>query len=452
MTANCLLISANRVITPYPVYPLGAACLLGALKAKGHCANHFDVLADGGLEELSRYLSGKCYDLVGVSIRNLDTTDSSAPGDFLQDNIETVKLIRQSLQSPIVLGGPAFSIIPHAFMELLQADYGVVGEGEHLLPWLAGEIANGRPPRKQIFHSGYETNLLQRPVFTKSVAKYYTDHGGMLNIQTKRGCPYACSYCSYPSLEGRHLRHRDPEEVADDVIRLGADFGARYIFFTDSVFNDAQGQYREIAEALIKRDNDIPWCAFFRPQNLRRDDLRLLKRSGLAAIELGTDAATDTILAGLNKGFCFDDVMEIHQKIVEESIPCAHYVMFGCPDEDEQTLRCGLKNIERLEHSVVIAFAGIRILPGTKIFDRAVDDNIIKVDQPLLSPVFYFSPHLSHKRIDKQIRQSFGGRLERIYPCSKFEDRIAMLHNMGYAGPLWDIILRTRIKKVPKVS
>jgi radical SAM superfamily enzyme YgiQ (UPF0313 family) len=452
MTANCLLISANRVITPYPVYPLGAACLLGALKAKGHCASHFDVLADGGLEELARYLSGKCYDLIGVSIRNLDTTDSSAPGDFLQDNIETVKLIRQSLQSPIVLGGPAFSIMPHAFMELLQADYGVVGEGEHLLPWLAGEIANRRPPKKKIFHSGHEEHLLQRPVFTESVARYYTDHGGMLNIQTKRGCPYACSYCSYPTLEGRHLRHRDPEEVADDVIRLGADFGARYIFFTDSVFNDAQGQYRKIAEALIKRDNDIPWCAFFRPQNLRRDDLRLLKRSGLAAIELGTDAATDTILAGLNKGFCFDDVMEIHQKIVEESIPCAHYVMFGCPDEDEQTLRCGLENIERLEHSVVIAFAGIRILPGTKIFDRAVDDNIIKVDQSLLSPVFYFSPHLSHKHIDKQIRQSFGGRLERIYPCSKFEDRIAMLHNMGYTGPLWDIILRTRIKKVPKVS
>lgn len=451
MTANCLLISANQVITPYPVYPLGAACLLGALKAKGHCASHFDVLADGGLEELAKYLSGKCYDLIGVSIRNLDTTDSSAPGDFLQDHIETVKLIRQSLQSPIVLGGPAFSIMPHAFMELLQADYGVVGEGEYLLPWLASEIANGMPPKKQIFHSGYEKNLLQRPVFTESVARYYTDYGGMLNIQTKRGCPYACSYCSYPSLEGRHLRYRDPEEVAEDVIRLGADFGARYIFFTDSVFNDAQGQYREIAEALIKRDNDIPWCAFFRPQNLGRDDLRLLKRSGLAAIELGTDAATDTILAGLNKGFYFGDVIEIHQKIVEESIPCAHYVMFGCPDEDEQTLRCGLKNIERLEYSVVIAFAGIRILPGTKIFDRAVDDNIIKTDQSLLSPVFYFSPHLSHKHIDEQIRQSFGGRLDRIYPCSKFEDRIAMLHNMGHAGPLWDIILRVpsknRIKK-----
>ena len=447
MSADCLLISANRVTTPYPVYPLGAACLLGALRAKGHCVSHFDVLANGGLDGLAAYLSDKRYDLIGISIRNLDTTDSSAPDDFLQDNIETVKLIRQSLQAPIVLGGPAFSITPQLFMDLLQADYGVVGEGEYLLPWLAGEIADGRSPEKKIFCSGHEEYLLQRPVFTESVARYYTDHGGMLNIQTKRGCPYACSYCSYPNLEGRHLRHRDPEEVADDVIRLGADFGARYIFFTDSVFNDAQGQYRKIAEALIKRNNDIPWCAFFRPQNLRRDDLRLLKRSGLAAIELGTDAVTDTTLAGLNKGFCFDDVMEIHQNIVEEAIPCAHYVILGGPDEDERTLRCGLENIERLERSVVFAFAGIRILPGTKIFDRAIDDNIIKTDQSLLSPVFYFSPHLSHKYIDEQIRQSFGDRLERIYPCSKFEGRITMLHNMGHVGPLWDIILRTRRTK-----
>ena len=193
MRADCLLISANQVVTPYPVYPLGAACLLGALEAKGHCASHFDVLANGGLNGLAAYLSDKRYDLIGISIRNLDTTDSSAPDDFLQDNIETVKLIRQSLQTPIVLGGPAFSIMPHSFMELLQADYGVVGEGEYLLPWLAGEIADRRTPKKKIFYSDHEKHLFQQPVFTESIAKYYTDNGGMLNIQTKRGCPYNCS-------------------------------------------------------------------------------------------------------------------------------------------------------------------------------------------------------------------------------------------------------------------
>ncbi len=444
MSAECLLISANEVTTPYPVYPLGAACLIGALQANGHGASHFDVLADGGREGLESYLSGKHFDLVGVSIRNLDTVDSAAPNECLSGVIEIMHLIRQKVTAPVVLGGPAFSIMPQALMELLDADYGVVGEGEELLPWLAAEIAAGTPPEKKIFYAASREQIWQKPVFTDNAAQFYIKHGGMLNVQTKRGCPHACSYCSYPTIEGRQIRYRDPEEVAEDVARLQRDYGARYIFFTDSFFNDGQGHFLEVAEALIRQNNRIPWSAFFRPQNLERDHLRLLKRSGLAAVELGTDAATDVTLAGINKKFSFADVLEIHERVIHEEIPCAHFIMFGGPDEDEETLQQGLKNIEKLENSVVFAFIGIRILPGTAIFDRAVQDGLIKADQSLLYPKFYFSPHVSRERIEEQIKQSFSHRMDRIYPCSDFEERIVMLHNMGHVGPLWNLVLGGR--------
>lgn len=469
MPAECLLISANQVTTPYPVYPLGAACLIGALQNKGHTVSHFDVLSNGGLEELGRYLSGKRYDLVGVSIRNLDSVDSADPHEYLSDIVEIVNLIRHKVTVPIVLGGSAFSIMPQALLEFLQADYGIVGEGEELLSWLATEIVEGKPPPgKKIFYADiharspdttkYESQtkasdiagdfqiksdkqVWQKPVFTKNAAEFYTQHGGMLNVQTKRGCPHACSYCSYPIIEGRQIRYRDPNEVAEEVARLQTDYGARYIFFTDSVFNDSKGHFLEVAEALIKRNNQTPWTAFFRPQNLERDHLRLLKRSGLAAIELGTDAATDTTLAGINKKFSFVDVLEIHERVINEEIPCAHFIMFGGPGEDEKTLQQGLKNIDKLAKSVVFAFVGIRILPGTLIFDRAVQDGLIKTDQSLLKPIFYFSPHVSQERIEEQIKQSFSHRLDRIYPCSELEELIAMLHKMEHIGPLWNLIL-----------
>jgi lipid biosynthesis B12-binding/radical SAM protein len=441
MSADCLLISTNQVTTPYPVYPLGAACLIGALQEKGHGASHFDILADGGIERLDSYLSGKRFDLIGVSIRNLDTVDSAAPKECLTGVVELMHLLRQKTTAPVVLGGAAFSIMPQDLMELLDADYGVVGEGEVLLPWLAAEIASGTPPTKKIFHAESRKKVWQHPVFTENAAQFYIKQGGMLNVQTKRGCPHACSYCSYPSIEGRHVRYRDPEEVAEEVARLETDYGARYIFFTDSVFNDGKGHFLQIAEALIRRDNKTPWSAFFRPQNLERDHLRLLKRSGLAAIELGTDAATDVTLAGINKKFSFADVLKIHERVINEEIPCAHFIMFGGPDEDEDTLQQGLRNIDKLEKSVVFAFVGIRILPGTAIFDRAIQDGLIKVNQSLLQPVFYFSPHVSRERIEEQIKQSFSHRLDRIYPCSEFEDRITMLHNMGHVGPLWNLVL-----------
>ncbi|MEA3547561.1 MAG: lipid biosynthesis B12-binding/radical SAM protein [Thermodesulfobacteriota bacterium] len=441
MPAECLLISANQVVTPYPVYPLGAACLLGSLQEKGHVASHFDVLADGGREGLDDYLSGKRFDLVGVSIRNLDTVDSAAPDECLTGVVEIVNLIRKNGIAPIVLGGSAFSIMPQALMELLDADYGVVGEGEELLPWLADKIASGTPPAKKIFYAESRKQVWQKPVFTESNARFYIKHGGMLNVQTKRGCPHSCSYCSYPTIEGRKIRYRDPQDVADEVARLQIDYGARYIFFTDSVFNDGQGHFLEVAEALIRQNNKVPWSAFFRPQNLERDHLRLLKRSGLAAVELGTDAATDITLAGINKKISFDDVLEIHERVISEGIPCAHFIMFGGPDEDEETLRQGLKNIEKLEKSVVFVFVGIRILPGTAIFDRAVHDDLIKADQSLLQPIFYFSPHVSRERIEEQVKQSFSHHMDRIYPSFEFEERIAMLHNMGHVGPLWNLVL-----------
>ncbi|MEN8140729.1 MAG: lipid biosynthesis B12-binding/radical SAM protein [Thermodesulfobacteriota bacterium] len=448
MAARCLLISANQVKIPYPVYPLGAACVLAALRDQGHEASHFDLLADGGLSTLAERLSQGPYDLIGVSIRNLDSVDSADPQEYLSDVAKLVELIRQKSKAPVVLGGPAFSIMPRKLLDFFQADYGVVGEGEKLLPWLADEIACGRPPAEKIFSSKpSQQPSWTKPAFTKEAAAFYTEHGGMLGIQTKRGCPHACAYCSYPTIEGRQMRYREPEEVADEVARLHRDFGARYIFFTDSVFNDSKGHFLEVAEALIRQGNQVPWSAYFRPQNMESDQLQLLKRAGLAAIELGTDGVTDTTLTALNKKFTFADVLAINQRVLAAEIPCAHFIMFGGPEETSATVRLGLENIEKLGKTVVFAFVGIRILPSTAIYDRAVADGIISGDQALLKPTFYFSPQVSQTQITDLVKESFGNRLDRIYPCSDFEERITMLHKMGHAGPLWDLVLGGRRRR-----
>ncbi|MDZ7642319.1 MAG: lipid biosynthesis B12-binding/radical SAM protein [Desulfurivibrio sp.] len=442
MTMNCLLVSVNQAKVPYPVYPLGVAYLCGAMQQAGHAVVHFDLLADGGAEGLRRLLNSRRYDLIGLSIRNLDTVDSCDPNDFVPEVAEVVRLIRGNSMAPVVLGGPAFSLMPQQLLEFLEADYGVVGEGEVLLPWLVDELAAGRPPRDRILRNERRVEFWPRPVYKESPLRYYLAHGGMLGVQTKRGCPYHCAYCSYPTIEGHTLRYRDPEEAAAEVAWLVAEYRARFIFFTDSVFNDGAGHFRRLAEALIRNGNTTPWCAFFRPQHLEREDLRLLKRAGLAAMEIGTDAACDRTLAGLQKGFDFAQVLHVNRLAAEEGIACAHFVMFGGPDEDRQTLAEGLDNLSWLEKSVVFAFSGIRVLPGTALATRAVADGVIAADQSLLTPTFYFSPKLQEAELNRQLAAAFAPREDRIFPVSQILDRLAMLHQMGHTGPLWDFLLR----------
>jgi lipid biosynthesis B12-binding/radical SAM protein len=444
MAFECLLVSTNRVVTPFPVYPLGVAHLLGALAEAGYPARHYDLLAGDGLAGLAAMLTDREPGLIGLSIRNLDTVDSTAPDAFMEGVVEAVAFIRRYSRAPLVLGGPAFSIMPETIMALLQADYGVVGEGEQLLPWLVAELAAGRKPSQKILRARPGATEWHKVVYDQAIADHYLARGGMLNIQTKRGCPYRCSYCSYPVLEGKSYRFRDPAEVAAEVMRVGGEYGAKCIFFTDSVFNDKQGHYLEVAEALIRAGNKTPWCGYFRPQHLTAEGLALMKRAGLSAMELGSDAGCDATLAGLQKDFTFAEVIRVNELAVAGNVPCAHFVIFGGPGETRQTLAEGLANIDKLANTVVFAFAGIRVLPGTAMHQRAIDDGVLAPDRSLLEPFFYFSPQLDAQELDRTVKAAWRGRFDRIYPASGLQERVTRLHSKGYVGPMWDLLIHQK--------
>jgi radical SAM superfamily enzyme YgiQ (UPF0313 family) len=447
MGIRCLLISTNQVTVPYPVYPLGIAHLVGALEDAGHTATHVDLMAHGGLAALGEHVANGSPDLVGLSLRNLDMVDSTVPDTFLADFAAVVEVVRGRSTAPVVLGGPAFSLMPEEIRERLGAEYGIAGEGESLLPWLADRVAEGAAPPPCVLTGPPAPDPWRPVVYDRTAAAYYLRRGGMLNIQTKRGCPFRCDYCSYPHLEGHRLRVREPEAVAAEVARVSRELGARYIFFTDAVFNDPAGHYLEVAEALVRAGNRTPWCAFFRPSHLTSEAIALMKRAGLAAMELGSDAATDDTLAGLHKGFDFAEVIATNEAARKAAVPCAHFLIFGGPGEDDGTLREGLKNVECLAETVVFAFAGIRILPHTAIHRRAIADGVIGRDRSLLTPAYYFSPAIEPTRLDATLRAAWANRVDRIYPCSEVQGRIDFLHGQGYVGPLWDLMHTHRVRK-----
>ncbi|PKN73698.1 MAG: B12-binding domain-containing radical SAM protein [Deltaproteobacteria bacterium HGW-Deltaproteobacteria-10] len=445
-----LLISANTLKAPYPVYPLGIDYVAGALDPA------YDVKIADMNEFASPALLGALIrdfspDFAGVSIRNIDNTDTISSRDFLSEYKSLVQQIRENSQAKIILGGSGFTIFPREFMQALDADYGVVGEGEKL-PLLLQALVKGADVQplpgvitKETAGIVYQPwgNEIRRHFDPEySPAKFYLANGGMLNLQTKRGCPFRCSYCTYPHIEGRTMRFFPAEEIARDARKL-QDAGAKYIFITDSAFNASYDHSLEVARAFIKSGISIPWGGFFVPTIPPPDYFQLLADAGLSHVEFGTESLSDTMLANLQKPFVGSNVFEAHRLALKAGLYIAHYFLLGGPGESRQTLQETLDNAEELMKSVFFFFCGIRIYPHTALYDVALQEGQIKASQNILQPVFYRSSQITDREIMQTVEERARGRFNWIVGSgeNKATRVLPRLYQRGFSGPLWEHLI-----------
>ncbi|MFQ7502623.1 MAG: B12-binding domain-containing radical SAM protein [Alistipes finegoldii] len=326
----------------------------------------------------------------------------------------------RSQRRTLIIGGAGFSIYPQAFMRELGADYGIHGEGEGPLAELIGAGAgetgadipavytrDGRTGNGPMGNGPAENRLSENErtentptenertnsptgnertgngrrsylpaievEFEPELTGYYWKRSGMLNIQTKRGCPYDCIYCSYPSIDGRCVRTMDPEAIAENILRAKRDYGISYLFFTDSVFNIGPEYNVRLAEMLIRRRTDIRWGAYFSPRGIDAEQMRLFRASGLTHIEFGTESFCDRTLEAYGKRFTFGDVERASRLALDEGVYYAHFLILGGYGDTREHVRETIENSRRLEYTVMFpmrACASIRT-PGWRSWPHA---------------------------------------------------------------------------------
>jgi lipid biosynthesis B12-binding/radical SAM protein len=441
-----LLISCNPVVAPYPVYPLGMSVIAEALTQAGHAVRQYDMLANGfSLDALRAAVAGEAPGMVGISFRNLDNVNACNEVLYIDQLTELVGAIRSCCAAPVVLGGPGFSVLPERVLEATGADYGIVGEGERLAVELAAALEAGERPAPRIYlaDSALDAAGMMSAAYDDEILAFYQKAGGVTPLQTKRGCPYRCAYCTYPLLEGRSIRPRDCDAVVDDILALQAK-GSRQIFFTDSIFNDQEWHYRELVAAMQRRQVKIPWTGFFRPEVMCSEVIEAMKETGLNAVELGSDATSDATLRGMGKAFLFKDIVASHTCFIRAGLTVSHYFMMGGPGETKETVEEGIANILRLQGAASFVFLGIRILPGTPLAARALREGVISADTDLLQPVYYFSPGVERAWLHERLLDAFKKHRQVVYPPDAFDSGLAFLHRLGFAGMSIDLLLKKR--------
>ena len=446
-----LLISANTATDPFPVYPLGLDYVAGAIAAD-HEVRILDLNQVPEAGALEAEITEFNPQMVGISLRNIDNTDALHPVAFIDSYGPLMQRVRRVCKAPIVLGGSGFTIFPEAAMQILEADYGIVGEGERLGLLLAA-LAHGEDPARipGVITPGDEVSI--PPPWTQPLNRhfdprqphvaYYLENGGMLNLQTKRGCPFRCIYCTYPYIEGRTMRLLEPASIARTARQLQAG-GARYFFVTDSAFNAHTDHSLAVARAFKKAGLSIPWGAFFAPTRLPEDYFKVLADCGLRHVEFGTESLCDPVLTTYGKPFDVRQVFQAHKAAVAAGLHVAHYFLLGGPGENGQTLTETLCNIDKLERSVLFIFCGMRIYPQTALYKLALAQGQIRPDQDLTHPVYYHSPSIDSRVVIRQVNEHARGRVNWVMGAGGPEEAkaIAKMYKRGRFGPLWEYLIR----------
>lgn len=460
-----LLISVNRERLPAPVFPLGLAYIAGALREANHSIEVIDLCFSKNVSnDLKEVLLRFQPDLIGLSLRNLDNLTYPTSISYLQEVEEIVSTCRQHSSSKLVIGGSGYSLAPRELLEHLDIDFGIVGEGEEILPSLVHSLEN-RLPVSPTLHllkkeshldgvSGARVSSIATPDRGLFHTRRYLEEGGMLNLQTKRGCPFSCIYCTYPLLEGKKIRLREVDEVVDEICRLTQEEKADYIYFVDDIFNYPISFAEQLCRRMVEKQLEVRWSAFVHPGFLSEDLLKWMKEAGCAGVEFGTDSGSDQMLKGYRKSFTQEQVVQASQLCSKLNIPHCHYLLFGGPGEDEKTIEESFKLMDQIDPTAVIAMIGIRIYPGTELERLSLSQGIIQKGTNLIYPHFYISPEL-RERIEEIICKKALARRQWIVPGLEInitQTLMEQIRRFKVRGPLWELVGRMKRPRIKPLS
>ncbi len=453
-----LIISTNRENLPDPVAPIGAAYVAAAVGEAGHEVRFLDlqfaVDVPVAIKDTVRAFRPQ---VIALSIRNIDNVAFPHSQSYLPDILLVVRTLRAIGAKLVVAGGAAFTLMPREILGVLGLNLGIVGEGEAALPELLRRLQNRLPindlPGLAYRYRGEIIISPPRKISNLDASSepargliendLYMAEGGAGNIQTKRGCAFGCSYCTYPIVEGRKVRLRTPALAAAEFDRASKQYGLRHIFIVDNVFNFPMEHAKEFCRELLARGTSAAWSCYVNPAHMDEELVDLMLRAGCKGVEFGTDSGVDAILANLGKGFFVEDITRASKLCADAGLPFCHSLLLGAPGETAETVAESLSLMDSLKPNAVIAMLGIRVFPGTELARRAKAEGIIKDEGPGLKPMFYFSPTLDMDAVSQRLARYGREHTNFIMPGIhlRMTDKIrTRLRSYGFTGPLWEYL------------
>jgi radical SAM superfamily enzyme YgiQ (UPF0313 family) len=293
---------------------------------------HDVFLIDGNAQpmtesEIAQFVRDNNIQLAGISAM----TRMAARAYRMADAI-------RSAGAKVVFGGPHVTEVPDEPLgrteEPRHADAVALGEADHTWPRIVADAAAGNLQEiyKPVDERGIEVkpslddypiipwetldltqfNMMRKvPGAVHTILRRFTakwESLYMVPIESGRGCPYGCDFCTVTGFFGDAIRFRSNQSVVDELLslkrRAEAEHGQMAVFFIDDNFAINVKRTKSLLREMIAQNATVPWVAQISINLLKDEELiDLIAASGGRWIFIGLESVDAASLSAVNKGF-----------------------------------------------------------------------------------------------------------------------------------------------------
>ncbi|GHU49197.1 hypothetical protein FACS1894127_1860 [Clostridia bacterium] len=344
----------------------------------------------------------------------------SSMTDNFENGLRIADIIKQFHSDMVILYGGAHVTYDdeNALMNNPSIDVIVRGEGEYTILELVNLYFNGLGELSRINGISYRKDgkVIRTPnrTFIKDLDSLpFPDRtivikkGLSIGVQTSRGCPGECIFCSARGLSGGKYRMRSAENVIAEVESL-LEKGVTHIFFQDDTLTADLRRLNKMLDLIEERGLNFEWEAESRVDVLEKapDVIKRMAKAGCVSLQFGVESGSQTVLDALRKNITIEQIYNAVTLVTKEYISLTCTFLVGHPFETYDTMRETYEFAEKLcELGVLPLLSAVCPYPGTSIAENPEFYNVEitsydYLNYSTLSPIINIKA-LNHKEIRK---------------------------------------------------